>query len=299
MEAIGLLWNEVIIRPMINGLVFLYSILFSNMGLSIIFFTLIVRCIMLPLTLKQVHSMRRMGTIQPKLSALKEKYKNDPKKLSQETLGIYKQAGVNPLGCLGPMVIQFPIWIGLYQALIKTLPTNPDSLVSLSEKLYSWLPLVHTAVPLSSQFLWMDLVEPDPSVIIMPVLVGATTWAQQKMSTMPSADPRQQSTNSMMLWMFPLMLGVLSLTFPSGLSLYWVVSNAVGIGVQYFITGWGPLFAKAPAPATAPAVVESQPEGEKSEDGKTTDPRSVGQERRGGRRNRNARARRRARRGRS
>ncbi len=299
MEIIGFLWNEVIIRPMINGLVFLYSILFSNMGLSIIFFTLIVRCIMLPLTLKQIRSMRRMSTIQPKLTALREKYKNDPKKLSQETLGIYKQAGVNPLGCLGPMVIQFPIWIGLYQALIRTLPTNPDSLVGLSEKLYSWLPFVHTAVPLSSQFLWMDLVEPDPSVIIMPVLVGATTWAQQKMSTMPSADPRQQSTNSMMLWMFPLMLGVLSLTFPSGLSLYWIVSNSVGIGVQYFITGWGPLFAKAPAPVSAPAVVEAQPEGEKSEDGKPADSGSVGQERRGSHRGRNARSRRRSRRGRS
>jgi YidC/Oxa1 family membrane protein insertase len=299
MDAIGLLWNEVIIRPMINGLVFLYSILFSNMGLSIIAFTIFVRLVLLPLTLKQIHQMRRMSAIQPKLSELRDKYKSDPKRLSQETLGLYKQAGVNPLGCLGPMVIQFPIWIGLYQALIQTLPTNPDRLVQLSEKLYSWLPFVHTSVPLSSQFLWMDLVEPDPSVIVMPLLVGASTWVQQKMSTLPSSDPRQQSTNSMMLWMFPIMLGVLSLTFPSGLSLYWVVSNIVGIGIQYFITGWGPLFAKAPAPVAAPAVVESQPKGEKPEDGRTTDSGSVGKERRGSHRNRNARARRRSRRSRS
>ena len=227
---------------MINSLVFLYTILFSNMGLSIIAFTIFVRLVTTPLTLRQVRQMKAMTSLQPKLQELREKHKNEPKKLSQETMRLYRQAGVNPLGCLGPLVIQFPIWIGLFQALIQTLPTNPDRLVSLSEKFYFWMPFVHEAVPLNSQFLWLNLAEPDPAKLVLPVLVGGSTFLQQKMTTVPATDPRQQSTNTMMLYMMPVMLGLLSMTFPSGLALYWVISNIVGIATQGFITGWEPLY---------------------------------------------------------
>ena len=162
------IWNEGILRPMINSLVFLYSVLFSNMGLSIIGFTIFIRLITTPLTLRQIRQMRSMTGLQPKLQQLRDKYKGDSKRLSQETMRMYREAGVNPIGCLGPMVIQFPIWIGLFQALVQTLPTNPDRLVNLSDKLYSWVPFVHEAVPLNSQFLWLNLAEPDPSNVIMP-----------------------------------------------------------------------------------------------------------------------------------
>ncbi|MFB3091703.1 MAG: YidC/Oxa1 family membrane protein insertase, partial [Dehalococcoidia bacterium] len=198
------IWNQGILRPMINSLVFLYAVLFSNMGLSIIAFTIFIRLVTTPLTLRQIRQMRAMSGLQPKLQELREKYKDDKSKLSQETMRMYRQAGVNPLGCLGPMVIQFPIWIGLFQALVQTLPTNPDRLVALSDKLYSWVPFVHEAIPLNSDFLWLNLAEPDPTNLVMPLLVGASTWVQQKMTTSPSADPRQQSTQSMMLWMMPI-----------------------------------------------------------------------------------------------
>ncbi|MCZ6535801.1 MAG: YidC/Oxa1 family membrane protein insertase [Chloroflexi bacterium] len=297
------IWNQGILRPMINSLVFLYAVLFSNMGLSIIAFTIFIRLVTTPLTLRQIRQMRAMSGLQPKLQELREKYKDDKSKLSQETMRMYRQAGVNPLGCLGPMVIQFPIWIGLFQALVQTLPTNPDRLVALSDKLYSWVPFVHEAIPLNSDFLWLNLAEPDPTNLVMPLLVGASTWVQQKMTTSPSADPRQQSTQSMMLWMMPIMLGLLTMTFPSGLALYWVVSNVVGVLTQYFITGWEPLFRKSTAP-TAPtpapaAAVDSQPQEETSENGGTTDTSSDGQDRRRSHRSRHARTRRRSRRGRS
>ena len=297
------IWNQGILRPMINSLVFLYSVLFSNMGLSIIAFTIIIRVLTTPLTLRQVRQMRAMTALQPKMQKLRDKYKGDSKRISQETMKMYREAGVNPIGCLGPLLIQFPIWIGLFQALVQTLPTNPDRLVSLSEKLYSWVPNVHEAIPLSSDFLWLNLAEPDPTNIVMPLLVGASTWVQQKMTSMPSADPRQQSTQSMMLWMMPIMLGLLSMTFPSGLALYWVVSNVVGVFTQYPITGWEPLFRKSSQPVSEDSDDKdednSQPEEETTDDAGSTDKSSNGQNRRRSNRSRNARARRRSRRGRS
>ena len=297
------IWNQGILRPMINSLVFLYSVLFSNMGLSIIAFTIIIRVLTTPLTLRQVRQMRAMTALQPKMQKLRDKYKGDSKRISQETMKMYREAGVNPIGCLGPLLIQFPIWIGLFQALVQTLPTNPDRLVSLSEKLYSWVPNVHEAIPLSSDFLWLNLAEPDPTNIVMPLLVGASTWVQQKMTSMPSADPRQQSTQSMMLWMMPIMLGLLSMTFPSGLALYWVVSNVVGVFTQYPITGWEPLFRKSSQPVSEDSddkdEENSQPEEETTDDAGSTDKSSNGQNRRRSNRSRNARARRRSRRGRS
>ena len=296
MDAIMFVWTEGILRPMINALVFLYAIFGSQMWLSIVAFTVLVRLATTPLTLRQVRQMRAMSGLQPKLAELKEKYKGEPKRVSQETMKLYRQAGVNPLGCIGPLAVQFPIWIGLFQALIRTLPTNPDRLVSLSESLYAWVPFVHEAVPLNSGFLWMNLAEPDPTNLVMPLLVGGSTWVQQKMTTTPSVDPRQQSTSQMMLWMMPIMLGLLTMTFPSGLALYWVVSNLVGIGTQYFITGWEPLFKRAPK---ADPVAALQPEEEATDNGGagSTGNGNDGEDRRRGHRSRAARTRRRSRRG--
>lgn len=294
------IWNQGILRPMINSLVFLYAVLFSNMGLSIIAFTIIIRVLTTPLTLRQIRQMRAMTALQPKMTKIREKYKGDNRKISQETMRMYREAGVNPIGCLGPLVIQFPIWIGLFQALVQTLPTNPDRLVALSDKMYSWMPFVHESIPLSSDFLWLNLAEPDPTNVIMPILVGASTWVQQKMTAMPSADPRQQSTQTMMLWLMPVMLGLLSMTFPSGLALYWVVSNIVGVFTQYPITGWEPLFRKSNAPIAADdEPEEAEPKEEQVEDGESGDQGSNGANRRRSNRSRNARTRRRSRRGRN
>ncbi len=241
MEFIIDTWNLVIIQPMINGLVMLYSVFFSNFGIAVIAFTLIVRMIMIPLSVKQSRQIKSMGALQPLMKEIQAKHKNDKQRASQETMRLYKDHGVNPLGCLGPMFIQFPIWIGLYQAILQTVPSNPESLVGLSRHLYGWLPQVHKVVPIDSSFLWLDLAKPDPSPFIMPILVGGSMFVMQKMSSMPAADDRQASTNRMMLWMMPLMFGFFTLNFPSGLAVYWVVSNVIGVAIQGFITGWDPL----------------------------------------------------------
>jgi YidC/Oxa1 family membrane protein insertase len=296
---IGDIWNLVILDPMVNSLVLLYAIFFNNFGLSILLFTVIVRAVMIPLTVRQSRQMRAMSALQPKLKEIQAKFSKDRQRVSQETMRLYKEHGVNPLGCLGPMFIQFPIWIGLYRAILLTVPSTPESMVGLSKHLYSWLPWVHHVVPLNSSFLWLDLAVPDPTPVL-PVLVGASMFVMQKMTTMPAADERQQSTNRMMLWMMPLMFGFFTTTFPSGLALYWVISNIVGVVIQGFITGWGPLAStfsflrRKQEPVPAPALVPAEEETVSD-----ASDRDHGEDERRSNRDRPKGARRRARRGRN
>ena len=296
-------FNDILINPMLNILVMLYSILFSNFGLSLIVFTVLVRMLMMPLQIRQTKQMKRMTELQPQMRDIQRRYEKDPRRKQQETMRLYREAGVNPIGCLGPFVIQLPIWIGLYQAILKSLGTNPDDLIGLSQRIYSWNPFADSIVPLNSSFLWLDLANPDPTGIILPILVGASTWAQQKVATPPNPDPRQAQTAQMMLWMFPIMLAFISLSFPSGLALYWVISNVIGVVIQVSMTrdvtplipGFikSPPFRSAPVPeATPPQAVENiEPAKEIESDG-TID--KVRKNRRRGNRSSPERARRKA-----
>ena len=262
MELFGQIWSGVIVQPMINALIFLYSVAFSNFGIAIALFTIAIRGAMMPLTVKQSRQMKAMSALQPKIKEIQSRYSNDKQRQSQETMKLYKEQGVNPIGCLGPMFIQMPIWIGLYQAIIKTVPSTPESLVGLSTNLYPWMPMIKDVIPLDSSFLWLNLARPD-TLPVLPILVGVSMFLMQKMTMMPAADDKQASTNKMMLWMMPIMFGFFTVSFPSGLALYWVISNIVGIIIQGFITGWDPIvtllnfrFKKDPAPSTVSAVSE-------------------------------------------
>jgi len=230
-------WDLIILNPMLNGLIALSTVLFNSFGLAIIALTVIVRLILLPLTLKQLHSTRILQTMQPKIQELQKKYGKNQRKLQQEMMKLYKEAGVNPLGCIWPMLLQFPVWIALYQSIMRALATTPESLLDLFHHLYS-SEVVAQAIPLNSHFLWLNLGLPD-GTLILAVIVGGSMWVQQKMVTAPSLDPRQQSMNSMMLLMMPFMFALFTLMFPSGLALFWAVSNVIGIGIQYKVTGWG------------------------------------------------------------
>ena len=246
------LWNTIILNPVLNGLIALSTILGNSFGLAIIALTIIVRLIILPLTIKQLNATKAMQDMQPKIQELQKKYGKNKQKLQQEMMGVYKETGMNPLGCLWPMLIQFPVWIALYQSIMKALATTPENLLALSYHLYSWQ-VVSQAFPLSSYFLWLDL--GGQGDLILAIIVGATMWVQQKMTTAPSLDPKQQQMSSMMLLMMPLMFGMFVLMFPSGLALFWAASNIIGIVIQYFIGGgWGYLRFRSPpqpVPATA------------------------------------------------
>ena len=246
-------WNLILLEPMLNFLVLLSNAFFDNFGIAIIVLVIVVRLLMLPITLRQLHSTRAMSSLQPRMQELQKKYGKDKQQLQQEMVKLYKESGVNPIGCLGPMLIQLPIWIALYQSIIRALAATPEDLLGLSQHLYS-AAAIHQAVPLNPNFLWLNLGQPDVpphGYFILPILVAASMWVLQKMSTVPTADPKQQSMNNMMLWMLPLVFAFFTLSFPSGLALFWVVSNIIGIVTQYFVTGWGSLRIKMPA-LTAP-----------------------------------------------
>lgn len=235
---IGAIWDLIILRPMINIIIGMSDILFSNFGLSIIALTIIVRAAMYPLTRRQLRATKAMQSLQPKIAELQKKHGKDKQKLAQEQMRLYKESGVNPIGCLGPILIQMPIWIALYQAIIRVLAVSPESFLNLSRYLYNW-PIVYSALPLNNHFLWMNLANSD---FFMAILVGGTMWVAQKMITPATTDPRQRSQSQMMTIMMPLMFAFLALSFPSGLALYWMVTNLITIIMQYFtLGGWGSL----------------------------------------------------------
>jgi len=252
-------WNIVLLQPMLNFLIILSNVFFHSFGVAIIVLVIIIRLLTLPVTLKQLHSTKAMSSLQPKLQEIQKKYGNDRVKLQQEMAKVYKESGINPMGCLWPMLIQFPIWIALYQSILKALAATPEELMSLSSRLYSSSYII-SAVPLNERFLWLNLGQPD-KYYVMAILVAATMWILQKMSTLPTADPKQQSMNKMLTWIMPLMFALFTIMYASGLALYWVVSNIIGIVIQYYITGWGTLSfrrgQKAPVPA-APTEAETE-----------------------------------------
>jgi YidC/Oxa1 family membrane protein insertase len=228
------LWDLVFVNPITNALIILNNIVLGNFGVAIIIFTLLMRLLTMPLTARQIRSSRALSTLQPRLQELQKKYK-DPKRRQEETMKIYREAGVNPLGCLLPMLVQFPIWIALYRALRITVGGTPESFLDLSQRLYPWS-YIEQALPLKTTFLWMDLGQPDTS-LILAFIVFASTYVQQRLATPPTTDPRTQSTNQMMLWMMPLMFAFFTLQVPSGLGVYWAVSNIVGVIMYYFVYG--------------------------------------------------------------
>jgi YidC/Oxa1 family membrane protein insertase len=230
------LWN-LLLQIMVNSLLFLDNVLGHNFALSIAVFTVLVRLLTLPLTLPAQRSAKVQQELQPEIEQIRKKYAKDKEKQSQAMMELYREKGVNLyMGCL-PMLIQLPIMWAFYQSIVKALANTPLQMVSLGK--FASAGLSHL-VPLGSRFLWLDLGYPD-ATFVLPILVVATTWIQQKMATPPSTDPQAASTAQTMQLFMPLMFGYIAMSLASGLAVYFVVSNLVGIVIQYFITGWGGL----------------------------------------------------------
>lgn len=227
---------------MVNVMIWLYGLLGNNYVLALLAFTLITRLITWPLTIQQQKSSAAMTDMQPRLNALKEKYKGDQERLSREQMALYREAGINPLGGCLPLLVQFPILIGLYQALTQSLAASPMELMKLSQAIYhpvpeflKWLPDAISLIPLNNKFFDLNLAAPDP-YYILPIVVVLTTWLQNKLLTPASTDPQQRAMGQTMQFTMPLMIGFFSLNFPSGLSIYWTVANIIGIA-QYTAMG--------------------------------------------------------------
>lgn len=200
-----------------SALTFFYNITVQiglpNYGLAIVLLTIAIKMLLYPLTVKQVKSMKAMQDIAPKLKALQEKYKDNKDKLNREVATLYKESGVNPLaGCL-PLLIQMPFFIAIFFAIRDyTYASNPSFL---------WIKSLAQGTSLQ---------DPSDPYFIIPFLAAATTFASTKQTM---TDNSQQ--NQMMLMFMPLFIGYITITFPAGLGLYWVVSNLVQIAQQWWL----------------------------------------------------------------
>lgn len=244
------MWDTIIITPFINFLLWIYSLV-GNLGVAIILFTTATRLLLYPLTAKQIKSSQAMQDLQKnkKYLDLQEKYKNDKERLAQEQMALYKELGVSPFASCLPTLIQFPIIIGLYQALIQTVASSPLDLLKLMRHIYPTFLKASTLIPLNTKFLWMDMGQVERLYIpglafgipTLAIVVVITTYISTKIVTppqQPGAPANDQSammTNMMNIYM-PLLMGWLAWTLSSGLALYFVVSNLIQIA-QYAITG--------------------------------------------------------------
>jgi YidC/Oxa1 family membrane protein insertase len=244
---------------MVNVLIWIYDLILNNFGLSIIIFTILIRLITYPLTAQQLKGQGKMQELQnsKEYKEIQKKYKDDKEKFAQEQMKLYKEMGINPLGSCLPLLIQFPIMIGLYQSISLAMASAPIQLLNLSRDLYNFIP-ASVLIPLNSTFLWMNLGLPEvasPNAItiagfaipIMTIIVVITTYLQSKLMT-PVSNPGDQGAqmSKMMNLYMPILMGWIAYTLASGLALYFVVSNVLAIA-QYAMMGkinWSNLLPK-------------------------------------------------------
>ncbi len=248
------MWNA-FISLMVNILLYIYDFVGNDFGIAIILFTILVRLVTYPLNAQQVKQTKAMQDLQnsKKWQDIQKKHKDNREKLAQEQMKIYQEMGVSPFGSCLPMLIQFPIIIGLYQAIIRSLAVTPLQLLNLSKHITNGADLI----PLNNIFLWMDLSLPEKDfglsiagfgLPILAVIVVATSFLQTKLMTPPTSNPSDQGAqmSRMMGLYMPLFMGWLAYSFSSGLALYFVVSNLATI-LQYAIMGkldWSNLLPK-------------------------------------------------------
>ena len=261
------MWDTLIVQPFTNVLL-LITMLVQNFGVAIILFTILIKLITFPLTAKQIKSSQAMQELQknPRYLKMQEKYKDNKEKLAEEQMKLYKELGVSPFSSCLPMLIQFPIIIGLYQSIMRAMASTPLELIKLERLVYPFLD-PNKILPIQNRFLWMDLGQPERLMVagigipVLAILVVLSTIVQTRVMTPPTepgSDQAAAMTNSMNMTM-PLMMGVLAYQFSAGLALYFVISNLTTVA-QYAAMGktdWSRIFPwiKTKPKPNKPAIV--------------------------------------------
>jgi YidC/Oxa1 family membrane protein insertase len=214
---LGWSWVQPLTRIFSLILKMLYSVV-GNYGVAIVILTIAVRVVTAPLTIKQMRSMERMRALSPKLKEIQAEFADDRQKQSEKTMALYKSEGVNPLGGCLPMLLQFPVFIGLFYALRSTIQLR-------QAPFFGWID--DLSVPESL----FDIPVLGLPFRVLPLIMGASMVLQQRI-TPTQADPAQAK---MMMTVMPIMMTVIFYQFPSGLVLYWMVSNILAISHQLWI----------------------------------------------------------------
>lgn len=260
------LFNEIFLRPIINLLVLIFQgmeaiNLPGSLGLSIIALTVIIRFLAWPFMSSQLKSTKKMVELKPHLQDLRKKHAADKQALAAAQMALYKEHGVNPAGGCLPALIQIPIFIALYQAIINIVPGAGGSIERLNSLLYfSWMKLAQNPDPSlfginlgakPSEFLGQGV-----WLLSVPILTAALTFIQSKMMVpeeikkYPSDSPKEvkekegmedtmAQMQSQMMYLMPVMIGYFAFSFPIGLAIYWNTYTILGILQQYTISGWG------------------------------------------------------------
>ena len=207
LNAIEYGWFTFVSAPMFKVLLWLHSI-FGNWGWSIMALTLIIRVILYPLTYKGMISMQKMKDLAPKIKEIQKKHKGDPQRSQAAVMETYKKAGANPLGGCLPLILQIPVFFAIYRVLLNAVELQGAP----------WI-------------LWItDLGKMDP-YFVLPILMGATMFYQQKITPSNFQDPMQEKVFKFL----PIIFTFFFVTFPSGLVLYWFTNNLFSIAQQYMV----------------------------------------------------------------
>jgi YidC/Oxa1 family membrane protein insertase len=206
-DAIEFGWFSFLSKPFFKVLLWINDYV-GNWGWAIILFTLLVKLVLFPLSYKGMMSMQKLKDLAPKMKEIKEKYKGDPAKMNAQMMEMYKKHGANPMGGCLPLLLQIPVFFALYRVLLNAVELEGAP----------WI-------------LWIEnLAQMDP-YFVLPILMGASMWFQQKITPSNFTDPLQEK----IFKFFPVIMTVFFIYFPSGLVLYWLVNNLFTIAQQYFI----------------------------------------------------------------
>ena len=212
-------WFDVLARPMLLWLLIpVYSVV-KNYGVAIILVTILFKLVLWPVSQKGLKSMKNMQKLQPKMVKLKEKYKNDPTRLNQEVMNLYKTYKVNPMGGCLPILVQIPIFFALYKVLLQSIELRHAPFML-------WINDLSAAdrLPVGFDIPYLG------GLPVLTLLMGASMWYQQKI-TPTSADP----TQAKIMMFMPVLFTFMFLNFPAGLVLYWLVNNLLSILQQKLI----------------------------------------------------------------
>jgi YidC/Oxa1 family membrane protein insertase len=216
-------WFDIISKPCLWLMNFLYRFI-PNYGVAIIILTIFIKLILWPLGNKGYQSMNEMKKLQPEMARIREKYKDDKKRMNEELMALYRTYKVNPLGGCLPMVLQIPVFIALYRMLYEAIELRHAPFVGWINDLSSPDRLFHFNVD------YIPLMQPPYGIPVLTVIMGATMFLQQKMSP-PPGDP----TQAKMMTFLPIVFTFIFINFPSGLVLYWLVNNVLSIAQQAYI----------------------------------------------------------------
>jgi YidC/Oxa1 family membrane protein insertase len=221
-EAVNFGMFDFLAKPFLWIMNQIYKVV-PNYGIAIIVLTLLTKIVLWPLGNKSYKSMNDMKRMQPLMAEIREKHKNDKKKMNEETMALYRTYKINPMGGCLPMVVQLPVFLALYRMLYQAIELR-------HAPFFGWINDLSAPDRLFDFGFSIPFMQPPYGIPVLTVVMGATMFLQQKMSP-PPGDP----TQAKLMMFMPIIFTVIFINFPAGLVLYWLINNIFSIGQQYYI----------------------------------------------------------------